>query len=115
MTLVSGLQTFCEECLRPGGGLTQRGGECAVLGAVEDIFHSSAILGALGQCLSRSTVDEGSGSFCVGFWRVGVRRGCGEALEVGIPVGCPGLRLSGRRLLLDVSCFLYQLTPAPAL
>jgi hypothetical protein len=45
----------------------QGGGECAVLGALEDIFHFSAILGALVQGLSRSTVDEGSGSFCVGF------------------------------------------------
>lgn len=86
----------------------QGGGECAVLGALEDIFHFSAILGALVQGLSRSTVDEGSGSFLCWVWRVGVRRGCGEALEVGIPVGCPGLRLSGRRLHLDVSRFLYQ-------
>lgn len=49
--------------MRPGGGLIQEGVECAVVGALEDIFHSSAILGALVQGLSRSTVDEGSGSF----------------------------------------------------
>lgn len=67
MTLALGLQTFWEEHLKPGGGLMQGGGECAVLGALEDIFHFSAILGALVQGLSRSTVDEGSGSFCVGF------------------------------------------------
>lgn len=56
---------------------------------------------------------KAQGLFCVGFWRMGVRRGCGEALEMSIPVGCPGLRL-----LVPRGCELFPLpahSPAPAL
>lgn len=44
------------------------------LGALEDIFHSSAVHGALVQGLSRSTVDESLGSILVlgfGGWERG--------------------------------------------
>lgn len=36
-----------------------------LFGALEDMFHSSAVYGSLVQGFSRSTVDEGSGSFLV--------------------------------------------------
>lgn len=85
-----------------------------MFGALEDIFHSSAILGVRVQGLSRSTVEEGSGSFCVGFWRVGVRRGVEEHTgdrEASV-LGAQASG-SGSRFPLGVSCFLCRPTHPP--
>lgn len=57
--------------------------------ALEDILHSSAIPGALVQGLSRSTVDEGSGSVLCWVLEGGSEEGLWRSTGDGHPCWVP--------------------------